>query len=132
LWINKVSVCREKGELGTLNKTHIHLQIIYNIFFVWAGESLTHIIGHCVHSPPDSQLQGRDLLLYLVKCEHQPRVLIDVGALLVSLTNKEVAEIWLDHSDPSISGAVSLAIIYLKNKLTFDSFGRYFLTRTTA
>lgn len=63
--------------------------------------------GPCVHEAPSSQLQGEELLLHLVNCNHKPRVLIDSGALLVSLSNREVAELWLEHSDPSIVGAVS-------------------------
>ena len=34
-------------------------------------------------------------------------MLIDAGALLVSLSNKEVAETWLDLAD-SVSGVVSM------------------------
>lgn len=84
-------------------------------------------LGPCVHEAPNSQLQGKDLLLHLFNCNHKPRVLIDPGALLVSLSNREVAEIWLDHSDPSIVGAVSLAsllgllVLFYCNRYYFEN-----------
>lgn len=62
-----------------------------------------------VHMPPSRHLQGADMLKYLIGCSHEPQVLLDSGALLVSLTNKQVAELWLSFNR-SAEGVVSINI----------------------
>jgi hypothetical protein len=60
-----------------------------------------------VHFLPPN-LSGKELLLQIVRCAHSPGVLLDPGALMVALSNHQVAQVWLQNlpSESSVKAAV--------------------------
>ncbi|KAF5344601.1 hypothetical protein D9758_013899 [Tetrapyrgos nigripes] len=62
---------------------------------------------HCAKGPDNENLLAEDFLKLIVSQPLQIRVLLDVGAQILDLVNKQVAKKWLLlHDDASVSAAV--------------------------